>query len=169
MRNSYFRAMNLYMLPLEDGCYYVGTTVNLNKRYSQHAAGTGAAWTKLHPPLGRELVQSWEIPNMSLFQVEQMEDVFTVAMQKKYGLNNVRGGYTVQTQMLKKRLPRHTLRNNYYNHKRGRAPIPERELEERPGYFEGKRWYDGEEVKPGTQEEAEWELAWGNLERIALP
>ena len=80
------------MIPLEDGCYYVGTTVNLNKRYSQHAAGTGAAWTKLHPPLGRELVQSWQIPNMSLFQVEQMEDVFTVAMQKKYGLNNVRGG-----------------------------------------------------------------------------
>ena len=130
MRNSYFRAMNLYMLPLEDGCYYVGTTINLNKRYSQHAAGTGAAWTKLHPPLGRELVQSWEIPNMSLFQVEQMEDVFTVAMQKKYGLNNVRGGYTVQTQMLKKRLPRHTLRNNYYNHKRRRDSIPECELEE---------------------------------------
>ena len=94
MRTSYFRAMYLYMIPLEDGCYYVGTTVNLNKRYSQHAAGTGAAWTKLHPPLGRELVQSWEIPNMSLFQVEQMEDVFTVAMQKKYGLNNVRGGVT---------------------------------------------------------------------------
>ena len=67
---------------------------------------------------------------MSLFQVEQMEDVFTVAMQKKYGLNNVRGGYTVQTQMLKKRLPRHTLRNNYYTHKRGRDSIPDCELEE---------------------------------------
>ena len=89
--------MNLYILPLADGCYYVGSTTRLDKRFKEHVQGTGAAWTKLHPPLGNELMQTWEIPNMSLFQVEQMEDVLTVAMQKKYGLNKVRGGYTVQT------------------------------------------------------------------------
>ena len=111
---AYFQKMHLYILPLEDGYYYVGSTTRLEKRFKEHVQGTGAAWTKLHPPLGRELVQTWEIPNMSTFQVEQMEDVLTVAMQKKYGLNKVRGGYTVQTQMLKKRLPRHILRNNYY-------------------------------------------------------
>ena len=111
---GYFQTMHIYILPLEDGYYYVGSTTRLDKRFKEHVQGTGAAWTKLHPPLGKELMQTWEIPNMSLFQVEQMEDVLTVAMQKKYGLNKVRGGYTVQTQMLKKRLPRHILRNNYY-------------------------------------------------------
>ena len=114
MNESYFQPMYLYILSLEDGCYYVGSTTRLDKRFKEHVQGTGAVWTKLHPPLGKELMQTWEIPHMSLFQVEQMEDVLTVAMQKKYGLNRVRGGYTVQTQMLKKRLPRHILRNNYY-------------------------------------------------------
>ena len=122
--------MYLYILSLEDGCYYVGSTTRLDKRFKEHVQGTGAAWTKLHPPLGKELMQTWEIPNMSLFQVEQMEDVLTVAMQKKYGLNRVRGGYTVQTQMLKKRLPRHILRNNYYQATRKRrVEFTEEELD----------------------------------------
>ena len=54
--------MHLYMLPLEDGCYYVGTTVNINKRYNQHAAGTGAAWTKLHPGAYPVLADSQYVP-----------------------------------------------------------------------------------------------------------
>ena len=120
MNESYFKPMYLYILSLEDGCYYVGSTTRLDKRFKEHVQGTGAVWTKLHPPLGKELMQTWEIPHMSLFQVEQMEDVLTVAMQKKYGLNRVRGGYTVQTQMLKKRLPRHILRFHYYQATRKR-------------------------------------------------
>ena len=38
--------MFLYILPLEGGNWYVGTTENINKRYEAHASGSGAAWTQ---------------------------------------------------------------------------------------------------------------------------
>jgi predicted GIY-YIG superfamily endonuclease len=40
----------IYVLELEDDCYYVGITMDLNKRYAQHLSGSGAKWTRLHKP-----------------------------------------------------------------------------------------------------------------------
>ena len=54
--------MFLYILPLEGGNWYVGTTENINKRYESHASGTGAAWTKLHKPVSIDKMKFWEIP-----------------------------------------------------------------------------------------------------------
>jgi predicted GIY-YIG superfamily endonuclease len=41
----------VYVLELEDNCYYVGITMNLNQRLAQHWTGSGAKWTRLHKPI----------------------------------------------------------------------------------------------------------------------
>lgn len=117
--------MFLYVLPLENECYYVGTTEDVQKRYQKHAKGSGAKWTKLHKPLPMDAMKFWEIPHFSCFQVEQMEDVLTKALQKQFGLNNVRGGYTCQLLPMKVRPPRYILRENYNKHKFGKHNRPQ--------------------------------------------
>ena len=107
--------MFLYQVELEDGCWYVGHSKNPQKRWNQHVAGKAmaAGWCKTHPPLKpmEDHFQFWEIPYITLYQVEEMEDVLTVELMKKYGKLacgefRVRGGYRVQPH-LKTRLPRH--------------------------------------------------------------
>jgi putative endonuclease len=38
-----------YILECSDGSYYVGSTVDLERRIAQHAAGEGAAYTRRRP------------------------------------------------------------------------------------------------------------------------
>jgi putative endonuclease len=40
-----------YMLECSDGTYYVGSTVDLERRVAQHDAGEGAAYTRRRRPL----------------------------------------------------------------------------------------------------------------------
>lgn len=75
----------VYVLKLEDGCYYVGITMDLNKRLSQHWIGEGAKWTKLHKPVSVERI---------IFPAEgdTIENDTTKAIMELYGKENVRGG-----------------------------------------------------------------------------
>lgn len=41
----------LYLLECRDGSYYAGITTDIERRFAQHAAGTGARYTRSHPPL----------------------------------------------------------------------------------------------------------------------
>ena len=74
----------VYVLELEDDCYYVGATMNLNVRMAQHFEGTGSKWTKLHKPLKiLEVIYPFR---------EGLENEIT---QKYFGIkgkDNVRGG-----------------------------------------------------------------------------
>ena len=98
--------MFLYQIALEDRCWYVGTTVDIKRRINEHVTGDGAQWTRLHKPLDPVRYMSWEIPDVSVRQVEDMEDVLTVALMKKYGIDQVRGGYRITCCKMKKILPR---------------------------------------------------------------
>ena len=82
---------NIYVLRLQGGKYYVGKSDNVAKRYQQHLAGSGSAWTKLHRPVS--LVKT--IENVSPFQ----EDAITKEYMAKYGTENVRGGSYVQVDL----------------------------------------------------------------------
>lgn len=46
----------VYVLELERGNYYVGSTYDLEERIQQHFSGNGAQWTKKHKPLKAVLV-----------------------------------------------------------------------------------------------------------------
>jgi predicted GIY-YIG superfamily endonuclease len=82
---------NIYVLKLEGGRYYVGKTNNLIKRYEEHLSGRGSAWTKLHKPIKLEK----SIENVSPFE----EDKITKEYMSKYGIDKVRGGSYVETEL----------------------------------------------------------------------
>ena len=83
MKRIFLRVVG-YVLELEDGCYYVGTTWNLNQRLSQHWDGDGAKWTQLHKP--RNLLEV-------VFDVDDdWENLTTLTLMDLVGREKVRGG-----------------------------------------------------------------------------
>lgn len=44
---SYF----VYMLICEDSSFYIGTTNDVDKRFTKHVAGKGASYTRSHKPV----------------------------------------------------------------------------------------------------------------------
>jgi predicted GIY-YIG superfamily endonuclease len=76
---------SLYVLRLEDDCYYVGMSYNLNFRWGQHWAGSGAKWTRLHKPL--------EVVKVIYPATEKgIENRITKEFMEQYGSEKVRGG-----------------------------------------------------------------------------
>lgn len=41
----------VYLVECRDGSLYTGIAVDVARRYAQHVAGTGARYTRSHPPL----------------------------------------------------------------------------------------------------------------------
>jgi putative endonuclease len=41
----------VYLIECRDGSLYTGIAVDVVRRYAEHAAGTGARYTRSHPPL----------------------------------------------------------------------------------------------------------------------
>ena len=82
---------NIYVLRLEGGRYYVGKSENVLERYQRHLDGKGAVWTKKYAPIALEKT----ISNVSVFE----EDKITKEYMAKYGIDNVRGGSYVETEL----------------------------------------------------------------------
>ena len=82
---------NVYVLRLQGGCYYVGKSDDVMKRYEQHLNGSGSAWTRKHAPISLEKV----IENVSPFE----EDKITKEYMSKYGIDKVRGGSYVEVEL----------------------------------------------------------------------
>jgi putative endonuclease len=51
----------LYLIECSDGSIYTGITVDVAARYSAHAAGKGARYTRSHPP--RRLLAAIDYPD----------------------------------------------------------------------------------------------------------
>ena len=76
---------SLYVLKLEDDCYYIGISHNLNQRWSQHYSGSGAKWTRLHKPV--------EVVKVIYPATEKdIENRITLEYMETYGKEKVRGG-----------------------------------------------------------------------------
>jgi putative endonuclease len=52
----------VYILKCRDGSYYVGSTVNLERRLTEHNAGVGAEYTRHRTPV--ELAWAHELPRV---------------------------------------------------------------------------------------------------------
>ena len=50
----------VYILRCADGSYYVGSTVDLERRFAQHSAGEGAAYTRRRTPVTLVFAQQFE-------------------------------------------------------------------------------------------------------------
>ncbi len=53
----------LYLIECQDGSLYTGITVDVAARYAAHCAGSGARYTRSHPP--RRLLGVVEYPDRS--------------------------------------------------------------------------------------------------------
>jgi predicted GIY-YIG superfamily endonuclease len=74
----------IYILKLENDCYYVGRTKNLEERIKTHKNGLGPAWTQKN-----KFVSIYKIlENQDPFE----EDKQVKMMMAKFGIEYVRGG-----------------------------------------------------------------------------
>lgn len=80
----------LYVLELEDNYYYVGQTVDVQKRVEQHKSGQGAKFTKRHKFIRIAFVDY--VGKVTAREAGYMEDKLTIEWAMKYGPSNVRGG-----------------------------------------------------------------------------
>lgn len=77
----------LYLIECDDGSIYTGITIDVAARYAAHAAGTGARYTRMHPP--RRLLASVEFIDRSTaskaeYEVKQM----TVSQKRAFAEAN---------------------------------------------------------------------------------
>lgn len=80
----------VYVLQLEDDCWYVGYTASPELRMCQHGLGRGAQWTALHKPIGIKSIQPGDT---------QLEDCLTLLYMSRYGWRKVRGGRYLDVNM----------------------------------------------------------------------
>ena len=69
---------SVYVLRLQDHCWYVGYSADPETRIASHFLGRGAQWTRLHPPVVVESLQPGD---------EKLENVVTIALMVKRGIN----------------------------------------------------------------------------------
>lgn len=81
----------IYTLALEDGFYYVGKTIDPDRRFNEHFNDNGAAWTKLHPPVSVIEKESFLVSSPE--EEDRWENHQTIKMMKAKGWQMVRGGY----------------------------------------------------------------------------
>lgn len=77
----------VYILKLQDNKYYIGSSLNIYRRFIQHWSNCGSKWTCLFKPI--EII-SWILTNND--NLLYMENLITKAYVSKYGCLNVRGG-----------------------------------------------------------------------------
>lgn len=106
----------IYVLELEDDCYYVGVAADVEHRVNSHISGGGSAWTKLHKPLGRDkitiLSEGVGIDNpYNLVTVD--EKTVTYHLMREKGYDKVRGAGWTQTN-----LPSMPFKPKYFKYKK---------------------------------------------------
>lgn len=94
---SFFWTMYVYVLSLEKGCKYVGTTRDPLRRMEEHMTGKGSVWTRLHPPASSEYYKLVEFEEDEMAVLE--EDRLTKELMLRYGVERVRGGIYVMAKL----------------------------------------------------------------------
>ncbi|KTB94315.1 hypothetical protein AO073_07540 [Pseudomonas syringae ICMP 11293] len=88
-------ARYLYVLGLSQGKFYVGQAKDPDKRIRKHFSGSGSQWTRLHPPL-KELMRK-SLEDVDYRAGELAENEIVLDLMRKYGYENVRGGFFSNT------------------------------------------------------------------------
>ena len=83
--------VNIYILELKGGKYYVGKTNHTFQRFNQHTNHNGSKWTKKHPPV--------DLYDFHRDMKDADENRITIQMMRKFGVKNVRGGSWTKVNM----------------------------------------------------------------------
>ena len=87
---------SIYKMNLQNGKKYIGKTTDIDIRIEQHFSGNGSQVTKKFKPMSYEVLD--EVPG---FFSNELEHEYTEEFIKKYGYQNVRGGYYTNSKTLK--------------------------------------------------------------------
>ncbi len=98
----------LYVLKLQEGNYYVGTTTDLSARFSAHWDGAGSSWTKKYSPIS--------VVELHRDKTLLDEDCKVKELMLIHGINKVRGGSYTFSDLTREQ--RHVLRKEL-NHASG--------------------------------------------------
>jgi curved DNA-binding protein CbpA len=81
----------VYVLELEDGCYYIGKTRDMQRRTLEHfvSANKGAEWTREHKP--KSVLKVISVPDMCL-HAGLFENLVTKEYMIQFGIQSTRGG-----------------------------------------------------------------------------
>jgi predicted GIY-YIG superfamily endonuclease len=82
--------IKLYALRLEDNCWYIGQSWDVEQRFKRHVKGKGARWTKLHMPIEVAEIRDTKVRIDS--EAAKLEDSMTLEYATRYGVEVVRGG-----------------------------------------------------------------------------
>lgn len=95
---------HVYILELENNNYYVGITTNIERRMKEHITNHGAIFTREHQMVRKignvpciELINFINFRNGRIISEYDCEELVTLCMIDKYGIQNVQGAqYTGQ-------------------------------------------------------------------------
>lgn len=90
--------VKLYALRLQNNCWYIGMSYDVDRRFTKHLRGKGAKWTKLNHPI--EIHETRDTNLYSQDEVARLEDDLTLEYALLYGSDKVRGGGYCQTKPL---------------------------------------------------------------------
>ncbi len=90
--NQALKRWTLYVLGLKNNKYYVGiTTKSPEERFNEHVYNVrAAAWTRKHRPT--DLLASKYLGELCELEAKAREDIVTLELMRRHGVNNVRGG-----------------------------------------------------------------------------
>lgn len=80
----------IYVLRLQNDCWYIGISKNVDKRYAKHIKGKGAVWTKQHRPIAIHEIRTTTLTLES--DAGLLEDQVTLEYARQFGTEKVRGG-----------------------------------------------------------------------------
>ncbi|WP_158290128.1 GIY-YIG nuclease family protein [Ramlibacter sp. WS9] len=83
--------ITLYVLELQDGCYYIGQSAAPEGRINDHIGGKGSQWTRKHPPI--RLVERRPAGTRDWKDAESIENELTLTFMRQHGWQRVRGGF----------------------------------------------------------------------------
>lgn len=89
---------HLYVLELEDGCYYVGIALDVHRRFGEHLSGFGANFTRAHKPI--RIVETFCCDTYDRDVAATLENKKTLEYAIRYGGDRVKGGRYFNTRKL---------------------------------------------------------------------
>lgn len=89
----------VYVLRLEDNCYYIGASYNVSERVTEHFDSSGSQWTSRHPPV--EVVDVFSYPHSHWGEIRERETQKTVEYMEYHSSEQVRGAQWANPDMSK--------------------------------------------------------------------
>ncbi|KKU78454.1 MAG: Endo/excinuclease amino domain protein [Parcubacteria group bacterium GW2011_GWA2_47_7] len=84
MQSNYY----VYILLCNNNSLYTGITTDLKRRFAEHEKGTGAKYTRAHPPI--EIVYKKKVSNRSLAQKREAKIKKMSRIQKLMLISEIR-------------------------------------------------------------------------------